>query len=155
MLNKIAKETIFSVQYDNITLNNLSDTERLGKNIISGITTFPTVVALTGPLGSGKTTLCKYLTHAYLNVDVSVVSPTFNILNIYTGKDKKVYHYDLYRVNNALDLIELGIEEALQGCKLILIEWPSMAMQYIKNTNVLFVEITTTNIARTASVRTG
>jgi len=80
------------------------------------------VVLLRGNLGMGKTVLARGLA-AGLGVDAAEVrSPTFTLVNPYQGR-LTVYHLDLYRVDSARDLEELGLEEILGGDGVALVEW--------------------------------
>jgi len=79
------------------------------------------VVALIGPLGSGKTVLIQGICSG-LGVTEFVTSPTFVIINEYPGKIK-VYHFDLYRLENIEEFIKLGYEEYFYGDGITLIEW--------------------------------
>ena len=65
------------------------------------------IILFEGDLGTGKTTLIKNLCYELGSVD-NVSSPTFPILNIYDTKKNKIYHADLYRVENTQDLNEIG-----------------------------------------------
>lgn len=76
-----------------------------------------------GDLGSGKTTLIKYLCRE-LGVQELVTSPTFSLVNEYPAKDKMVYHLDLYRIKNVEEAIDIGIEEYLDSDCYCFIEWP-------------------------------
>ncbi len=79
---------------------------------------------LHGEMGSGKTTLVKHLVKE-LGIERLVTSPTFSIVNEY-GQDGKssVYHFDLYRIKNEAEALDLGFEEYLASGNLCLIEWP-------------------------------
>jgi tRNA threonylcarbamoyladenosine biosynthesis protein TsaE len=79
------------------------------------------VVALSGPLGSGKTVLIQGICSG-LGVTEFVTSPSFVIINEYPGK-VKVYHFDLYRLENVEEFIKLGYEEYFYGNGITLIEW--------------------------------
>jgi len=85
------------------------------------------IVALIGPLGSGKTlfiqAVCKYF-----KVEEIVTSPTFTIMNQYSGyianNEFNLIHIDLYRIKNQEELIELGFNELLETPNSIfLVEW--------------------------------
>lgn len=80
------------------------------------------VVLLQGDLGAGKTEFVKGLAEG-LGVIERVTSPTFALLNIYQGV-LPIYHFDLYRLNRAEELFEIGFEEFVGGSGLTLVEWP-------------------------------
>lgn len=81
-------------------------------------------VALFGELGAGKTTLARGVLRG-LGHEGEVASPTFPIVQAYEPPDTRfpVWHVDLYRIEEASELEELGLEEARSDCAL-LIEWP-------------------------------
>jgi len=85
------------------------------------------VMTFTGPLGAGKTTLVRALLRE-LGVTESITSPTFAYVNRYTiDHDKRVYHFDLYRIANQDEFIEQGFDEYLYAPNSIsLIEWPAI-----------------------------
>jgi len=82
------------------------------------------VVALFGGLGAGKTTLARGIL-AGLGHDGDVASPTFPIVQTYDPPDTRlpVWHVDLYRIEAAEELDELGLDEARED-GVLLIEWP-------------------------------
>ena len=58
----------------------------------------------------------------------AVQSPTFSLVNSYeTAEGKPVYHFDLYRLKNTAEALDIGIEEYLDSGYLCLIEWPEQA----------------------------
>jgi tRNA threonylcarbamoyladenosine biosynthesis protein TsaE len=83
----------------------------------------PCLVILEGELGSGKTTLAKGIV-AGLGAarEEAVSSPTFTLVHEY-GNDTKVYHVDLYRIEDAGDLATLGLEEIINEKAVVLVEW--------------------------------
>ena len=91
---------------------------RLGRLLEAG-----DVVALTGPLGSGKTTLTKGLAEG-LGVEEPrwVTSPTFVLVREYPGR-VPVYHVDAYRLNGAADAEALGVDELFFGDGVTIVEW--------------------------------
>ena len=82
------------------------------------------VVALSGPLGVGKTTLARAILQA-LGLDGEVPSPTFAIVQPYEMLDPPVWHVDLYRIEDPGEIEELGLDAAEEG--LLLVEWPERA----------------------------
>src|SRR5258708_30716899 len=83
----------------------------------------PVLVLLTGDLGSGKSTLSKGI-HSGLGAarEEDVTSPTFTLVHVFQNHCK-VYHVDLYRVENFHDLESLGLEDALSEQAIVIIEW--------------------------------
>jgi len=85
------------------------------------------VVALYGELGAGKTQFVKGLCDGF-HVRDAVTSPTFVILNRYSGVDGRnkeifLFHFDLYRVQSAEEIYDLGYEEFLFGNGICVVEW--------------------------------
>jgi tRNA threonylcarbamoyladenosine biosynthesis protein TsaE len=96
------------------------ETKEFGRSL-AGELKAGSVVALMGPLGSGKTVLIQGICSG-LGVTEFVTSPTFVIINEYPGKIR-VYHFDLYRLENIEEFIKLGYEEYFYGEGITLIEW--------------------------------
>ena len=82
-----------------------------------------TVLALTGDLGSGKTSLVQGIARG-LEVprDFYVTSPTYTLINEYPGR-LPLYHVDLYRIGETADFEEIGLYEILEGEGVVAIEW--------------------------------
>ena len=93
------------------------------------------IIFLKGNLGSGKTFLVKELLRYLYNFN-NTSSPTFGIINSYKIKDKHIYHYDLYRINNSSELDEIGFYNNLEINTLHLIEWPEIIPSKIIKSNV-------------------
>ena len=100
--------------------HSITETRRLGKALAQELV-HGTVVSLTGGLGSGKTCLVQGICSG-LGVHQPVTSPTFTIINEYTGR-LPVYHIDFYRINTIDEAYETGLEEYLYGHGICLIEW--------------------------------
>lgn len=85
---------------------------------------------LEGDLGSGKTTLARYLIH-YLGGEDEVSSPTFSLVNDYDwvsdGQEYRLYHLDLYRLESVEEVIDIGFEEIIDSGDFVVIEWPEVA----------------------------
>jgi tRNA threonylcarbamoyladenosine biosynthesis protein TsaE len=76
-----------------------------------------------GDMGAGKTTFIKALCQE-LGVTDEVTSPTFSIVNEYSGTDVSVYHFDFYRLKNQNEALDMGYEEYFYSGNYCLIEWP-------------------------------
>lgn len=105
---------------------NLSQLRALGAALCAFPLKFPPhftwTIALSGPLGSGKTTLVKALA-ASLEIDErQVVSPTFAYLQSYVGR-LSLHHFDLYRLPSGKDFAEMGFDETLDISGLCCLEW--------------------------------
>ncbi len=98
------------------------DTIRLGR-LLAEIIEPGMVIALTGDLGAGKTTLVKGIASALLHIDErEVTSPTFTIVQEYSGI-MPLYHIDAYRLDSALDLEAVGFDDCIDGSGVTVIEW--------------------------------
>jgi tRNA threonylcarbamoyladenosine biosynthesis protein TsaE len=81
------------------------------------------VVALSGDLGSGKTTFTKGIARGLGVKDPEYVnSPSFVLIREYRGKTN-LYHFDLYRLDNICDIEYIGMQDYLNGDGVIVIEW--------------------------------
>lgn len=95
----------------------------------------PLVIAITGELGTGKTTLTQAICGGY-GVVGEVTSPTFTIVHEYQGARSKVYHLDLYRIRSARELEGLGWDDMLQEHALVIVEWPDRAAELMPRDHV-------------------
>jgi len=135
-------------------LKSLEDTQNLSKNITE-IIKAGDVVFLYGEIGVGKTTFVRFFIN-YLESKngikkSDVLSPTFNIVYDYEVNNKKILHYDLFRLKNYKDISQLGIFETSNDY-IKIIEWPELIevkpkdridikFQYSKLTNSREVKI--------------
>lgn len=84
----------------------------------------PVLVLLFGELGSGKTTLTKGIVSGLgAATEEEVTSPTFTLVHVY-GREAKVYHADLYRIESQADFETLGLEEVFARPAVVILEWP-------------------------------
>ena len=96
------------------------ETERLGAAIAARLQQGD-VITLSGPLGVGKTALARGILAA-LGHEGEVPSPSFAIVQPYEELEPPVWHVDLFRIDDARELDELGLEAAADG--VLLVEWP-------------------------------
>jgi len=98
-----------------------SETEQLGEQwgraASKGL-----VIALSGDLGAGKTQLVKGLARG-LGITARVHSPSFTLVNVYTGGRLTLFHLDLYRLETGDQILSAGIEDYLQPDGVAVIEW--------------------------------
>ncbi len=81
------------------------------------------VLCLRGEMGAGKTVFTNGLCRA-LGVTDYVTSPTFTIVNEYDGAAFRVFHFDMYRIEDEDELLEIGFDEYLSSGGVCVIEWP-------------------------------
>jgi tRNA threonylcarbamoyladenosine biosynthesis protein TsaE len=104
-----------------IIIENEEDTREFGHQLASHLEP-GSVVALFGDLGTGKTTLTKYIGQG-LGVEEIITSPTFTVIQEYRNGRIPLYHFDVYRLNGPQDLLDLGYEDYFYGQGVTVIEW--------------------------------
>jgi tRNA threonylcarbamoyladenosine biosynthesis protein TsaE len=104
-----------------ITTRSETETARVGRDLSSGLGA-GSVVLLFGDLGAGKTALVRGLAEGLGVRPDEVSSPTFTIVQEYRGGRVTLFHVDLYRLNDAREIEELGLEEIAAGGVLV-VEW--------------------------------
>ncbi len=107
-----------------LRLPNLEATSRLA-SLLAPHLRRGDVMALAGPLGAGKTTFVRALLQS-LGITEEVPSPTFTLVQNYMAGNLPIFHFDLYRLKNALELEELGWYDAIHD-GLVIVEWPERA----------------------------
>ncbi len=89
------------------------------------------IILFEGDMGSGKTTLIKEMAH-FLKTEDEPASPTFSIVNEYKIPQGKIYHFDLYRLEDETEALDFGIEEYFSDPNAwIFIEWPQIISDFI------------------------
>lgn len=88
------------------------------------------VVCLWGDLGAGKSTLARALIQGQMGDDTDAPSPTFTLVQTYEAPDFDIWHFDLYRLEDPSEVLELGIEDAFAEA-VSLIEWPDRLGPYM------------------------
>ena len=119
--------------------NNLAETEQLAydfANLLNG----GEVVTLSGDLGAGKTTFTQFLAKAF-GIKEAVTSPTFTLMNSYDGDKLKLYHFDMYRIDDIDEIIETGLLEYFgKRDAVCMIEWAENIKQVLPK-NIIKIEI--------------
>ena len=111
------------------------ETEDKAKNFASLIKGFKNslLIHLIGKLGAGKTTFVRGLIQE-LGFDEFVKSPTFTIVESYESDNLKVFHFDLYRIEDDRELQAIGVEDYLtEENAITLVEWPEKSKRYFNN----------------------
>lgn len=97
------------------------DTIKLGEKIGSLLKSGD-VIAYNGGLGAGKTTITRGISIG-LGLGDEVISPTFSLVNEYTGENTRLYHFDMYRITSPDDLETTGFYDYLEDGGILAIEW--------------------------------
>ena len=106
-----------------------ADTAEFGKNLADELEAGD-VLGLIGDLGTGKTTLTKYIAEG-LGITETITSPTFTIVNEYHSGRLPLFHFDAYRLEAAGDAFEVGMEEYFDRGGVSIIEWADMVAEVL------------------------
>ena len=106
-----------------MTLQDEAATAAFGAQL-AGLARPGDVITLSGPLGVGKTALARGFIAA-LGHHGEVPSPSFALVQPYENLDPRVWHVDLYRIEEVSELGELGLDSAADA--VLLVEWPERA----------------------------
>ena len=93
------------------------------------------LIAFTGGLGAGKTAFCEGIARG-LGCTDPVSSPTFAIVNEYDGGRLPLFHFDMYRLNSADDLFDIGWEDYLSRGGVCAVEWSENVMDALPEDTV-------------------
>jgi len=104
-------------------LENEFATTRFGESLAQYLSAGD-ILAITGPLGSGKTSLARAII-GRLSADDEVTSPTYGLVSTYETPGFLIWHYDLFRLSQKNEIWELGFEDAMDD-GVVLIEWPEI-----------------------------
>ena len=104
-----------------VIIKSESDTRKFGEELARSLKAGD-VLALVGDLGTGKTTLTKYIARE-LGIMEPITSPTFTIICEYKSGRLPLYHFDVYRLAGIDDMLELGYEEYFYGDGICVVEW--------------------------------
>ncbi len=96
------------------------------------------VYCLSGDLGVGKTEFAKGFALG-LNITDDITSPTFTIINEYSGR-LPLYHFDVYRIKNVQEMEDTGYEDYFYGRGVCLVEWAELILELIP-TDASYIKI--------------
>ena len=135
-------------------LSSLQDTKNFSETIAK-ILRNGDIIFLYGQIGTGKTTFVRFLINYLENKNKinqsDILSPTFNIVYDYEIGEKKILHYDLYRIKNNNDIFELGMfEQSKEHIKII--EWPELITPKPKDRIEIMFEIIKLNNTRNIEI---
>ena len=118
-------------------IHSIKELEELAKTISSNLEKGD-IIALIGEIGSGKTTLSKFLINQLTSIEINQInSPTFNLYQSYNKNNVLVNHYDFYRIEKYQDLDEIDLEDSYKN-GITIIEW---ADKYINALTQDYIEI--------------
>ncbi len=120
------------------TIHSESEMIELGK-IIGSEAKPGDVFGLIGDLGAGKTHFTKGLVLGN-DCDKTVTSPTFSLIHEYEGGSSYIYHFDLYRLENTSELLEIGWEDYLEMDGICVVEWADKFPELMPE-NIRWLEI--------------
>lgn len=120
-----------------IHIKNLEDLPRAAKEFVEAMGD-ATVFAFHGDMGAGKTTFINALARALGVEDDVTNSPSFSIVNEYRSDTtaELIYHFDLYRLENLEEALDIGIEDYFDSGAICLIEWPDIVNDILPNDTV-------------------
>jgi len=135
-----------------IALPDLAAMEAFGQRIAARLAPGD-VVALSGTLGTGKTTLARAILAA-LGHTGEVPSPTYTIIETYDELNPPVVHADFYRLEDPSDVEELGLDDYREGA-VLLAEWPDHAGGFAHEPACLAIDLEKVGDGREAVVTPG
>lgn len=128
-----------SVQEQIVYINNEQDTEAFGMELASTLEPGD-IVALIGDLGTGKTTLTKYIAKG-LGVTENIDSPTFNIVKEHKNGRLPLFHFDVYRLSSGDELLDIGADEYFYADGVCIIEWADIVADVVPDkAKVILIE---------------
>ena len=111
----------------------VEETNKIGE-LIGALVNSGDIICLIGDLGTGKTHLTKGIAKG-LHIEDHITSPTFTIVNEYTGR-LKLNHFDVYRVNDPDEIEAIGFDEYIFSDGVSIIEWANYIEELIPANNL-------------------
>lgn len=118
-------------------INNESETQQLAEKLARCCPENKRlIIFLQGELGAGKTTFTRFFLRA-LGHHGSVKSPTYTLVERYELAKHLIFHVDLYRLQTAREILEMGLYDEFDQQAIWLIEWPEPAQSFLPPADIL------------------
>lgn len=121
-------------------------TEALGERLAAALHGGE-IIAYRGELGAGKTAFTRGLARG-LGISMRVTSPTYTIVNEYTGGRLPLFHFDMYRLHDADDLFDIGWEDYLERGGVCAVEWSENVAEAMTGAITVTIEKTADDARR-------
>ena len=121
-----------------IITKNIEETRAFARDFAKGLHA-PVTVALHGDLGVGKSEIARTIIQTLCGENTVVPSPTFTLVQTYVAGTERISHFDLYRIGDPAELVEIGLDYAIQN-DITLIEWPDIAAHMLP-ANTIHIDI--------------
>ena len=121
-------------------------TEALGERLAAALHGGE-IIAYRGELGAGKTAFTRGLARG-LGFSMRVTSPTYTIVNEYTGGRLPLFHFDMYRLHDADDLFDIGWEDYLERGGVCAVEWSENVAEAMTGAITVTIEKTADDARR-------
>ncbi len=109
--------------------------ERLGRSLRGG-----EIIAYSGGLGAGKTAFTRGLARG-LGIPMRVTSPTYTVVNEYTGGRLPLFHFDMYRLGSSDELFDIGWEDYLARGGVCAVEWSEQVADAMDGAITVTIEV--------------
>lgn len=118
-----------------IEISSLEDIPRAAKEFLDQVGENK-VFAFDAEMGSGKTTFILGLLRA-MGIEEVEGSPTYSLVNTYDSEMYgKVYHFDVYRIEDEMEALDIGVEEMLYSDSVCFVEWPEKIKNLLPDTTI-------------------
>ncbi|MEM7075959.1 MAG: tRNA (adenosine(37)-N6)-threonylcarbamoyltransferase complex ATPase subunit type 1 TsaE [Pseudomonadota bacterium] len=107
-------------------------TERFARRVAQDLRPGDTLL-LSGPVGAGKSHFARMTIQTLLTEPEDIPSPTYTLVQTYPGPSGEIWHADLYRLSDTLEIVELGLSDAFSTA-ICIVEWPDRLGTLAPNT---------------------
>lgn len=113
----------------NLVFHSPDATERFAHLLANNLEKGDTLL-LSGPVGAGKSHFARTAIRSLLAHEEDIPSPTFTLVQTYEGRNGEIWHADLYRLSDSLEVLELGLTDAFSQA-ICIVEWPDRLGQLV------------------------